>query len=543
VANRDAVPALRYHDATKHSIESIRNDRHFLDWDNLPLPFKVYTTLEPEALPRDFEPSSARALDAIGGDGDAPGSGPTLGLGLLAHLLYFTAGVLRRRPTPIGETYFRAAACTGNLHHIELYVVCASLPDLPAGVYHFGAHDFALRCLRVGDHRGHLIAATGVEPRAADAPVVLAFTSTFWRNAWKYRARAYRHSFWDSGTLLANLLAVAAARALPAHLILGFVDDTVDRLLDVDPEREAPLGLVALGRGAPPPVPSPPVAPLALDVLPLSAEEVRYPAIRAAHAAGALTSADEVIAWRRALDPGTPPTGADEALADHLPGSPADDARPDGPAGHQDTTTTVVPLPVSGDASWPSEPIERVIRRRGSARAFTRDPIPFASLATILRTATRGISADFLPPGARRAELYLIAHAVDGLSPGAYVYDRDRESLLLLRAGSFRREAGLLGLGQEIPADAAANVYWLTDIRAVLARLGSRGYRAAQLEAAIGGGRTYLAAYALGLGASGLTFFDDDVSEFFSPDAAGKSVMFLMAVGVPQRLRRDSRGG
>ena len=53
----------------------------------------------------------------------------------------------------------------------------------------------------------------------------------------------------------------------------------------------------------------------------------------------------------------------------------------------------------------------------------------------------------------------------------------------------------------------------------------------AQLEAAIAGGRTYLAAYALGLGATGLTFFDDDVTAFFSPHAAGKSVMFHMAVG------------
>ena len=46
-------------------------------------------------------------------------------------------------------------------------------------------------------------------------------------------------------------------------------------------------------------------------------------------------------------------------------------------------------------------------------------------------------------------------------------------------------------------------------------------------------GRIYLASYALGLGASGLTFFDDAVTEFFSPHAAGKAVMFLAAVGVP----------
>ena len=52
----------------------------------------------------------------------------------------------------------------------------------------------------------------------------------------------------------------------------------------------------------------------------------------------------------------------------------------------------------------------------------------------------------------------------------------------------------------------------------------NRGYRAVQLEAGIIGGRIYLAAYAQHLGATGLTFFDDDVINFFSPHAKGKAV-------------------
>jgi hypothetical protein len=40
-----------------------------------------------------------------------------------------------------------------------------------------------------------------------------------------------------------------------------------------------------------------------------------------------------------------------------------------------------------------------------------------------------------------------------------------------------------------------------------------------------------LAAYAQGLGATGLTFFDDDVINFFSPHAIGKSAIFLIAIG------------
>jgi hypothetical protein len=64
-----------------------------------------------------------------------------------------------------------------------------------------------------------------------------------------------------------------------------------------------------------------------------------------------------------------------------------------------------------------------------------------------------------------------------------------------------------------------------------LEHFGNRGYRAVQLEAGILGGKLYLAAYAQRLGATGLTFFDDDVVEFFSPHAKGKSAIFLMALG------------
>jgi len=111
-----------------------------------------------------------------------------------------------------------------------------------------------------------------------------------------------------------------------------------------------------------------------------------------------------------------------------------------------------------------------------------------------------------------------------------------------LKEGDFHREAGYLGLGQDIPADCSVDAFFLTDLNRVLERFGNRGYRAAQLEAAIMGGKLYLAAYAQGLGASGLTFFDDDVTEFFSPHAAGKSVMFLIALGKSVKRRRGLKG-
>ncbi len=173
----------------------------------------------------------------------------------------------------------------------------------------------------------------------------------------------------------------------------------------------------------------------------------------------------------------------------------------------------------------------------GSTREFAREAIRFRQLSTALDRALCGLRPDFSEsPDAPLNDVYLIVNAVEGLAPGAYHYQRSSRGLELLKAGDFRATAGELALGQDLAADASAAIYFLADLSPILASLGNRGYRAAQFEASLAGGRLYLAAYAMGFGASGLTFFDDEVTDFFSPHAQGKSVMFHIALG--RKLKR-----
>src|SRR6267378_4233438 len=243
--NRNSDAASNYHNATKHSYNSIRTNAHFMDWSNQPLPFKIYPTLEPIRLPGEVRQSGVAALSAIAERVSAQ-TRAAPDLEAVAQLLYLSAGITRRRKYSGGEIYFRAAACTGALYEVELYLVCGALGGLEAGVYHFGPAEFGLRRLRAGDYRGALVEATGGEAAIADAPLTIICTCTYWRNAWKYQARTYRHFGWDNGTLLANLLAVGTALGLPAKVVCGFVDDTVNALLDVDPRREVAFSLVPL---------------------------------------------------------------------------------------------------------------------------------------------------------------------------------------------------------------------------------------------------------------------------------------------------------
>ena len=103
----------------------------------------------------------------------------------------------------------------------------------------------------------------------------------------------------------------------------------------------------------------------------------------------------------------------------------------------------------------------------------------------------------------------------------------------LLKPGDFSTKAAYLTLDQDLGGDACVTFFFMADLKAVFEAYGGRGYRAAQMEAGIIGGKMYLASYALKRGASGLTFYDDDVTEFFSPHAAGKSCILAVSVGIP----------
>ena len=497
MSNRDGDVAHLYHESTK---------LFYLDLQRKPPAYKRYRALPPLPLPADVAPLAVPTLETVATTVQAVSPAQALDLTTLAGLLFFSAGRIRKRTfAGAGEVAFRAAASAGGLYPIETYVVCGDLSGLAAGVYHFSPADFALRCLRQGDYRGALARAAGGDPTLASAPGTLVFSAIFWRSAWKYRGRSYRYCFWDNGTIVANLLAAATAVGLPARVLMGFVDAQVNQLLGLDGDREASTCLVPLG----PPADrlslaeTDHVPPLSAETEPSSVQEIDYPEMARLHTASTLTTPEEVVAWRGPLAPRPAPR----------PGPP-------------------VPLRLLAPAIVASSALGEVVRQRGSTRRFARVPMSFSQLSAILARATTGVPADFLGPGGTSLlDVYLIAHAVTDLPSGSYVLTPQVPALQLLSAGDFREEAGHLCFEQALGADASVVVFFMADLEGVLQHFGNRGYRAVQLEAGILGGKMYLCAGALGLGASGLTFYDDDVPAFFAPHATGKSAIFVVALG------------
>jgi SagB-type dehydrogenase family enzyme len=501
--NRQTESARRYHEQTVHTPRSIRASRHALVWENKPSPFKIYPDLPSLDLPREFH-VGRDTFEALTGTVQGPAD---LDLDRLAGLLFFSAGITKKRSYPGGEIYFRAAPSTGALYQTEVYVVLGPISGVRAGVYHFSPGDFVLRRLRDGDFRG-VVAEAAADLTLARVPAVLVLSSIYWRNTWKYQARGYRHLFWDAGSMLANTLAVAGAFDLPARLVTGFVDARLNDLLGLDPMEEAALVLVAVGAEIASSPDLPPVDALRPAVIPLSARTVDYPALRAAYDDSCLGSAGEVVRWRArssAWPVETEPRASGPSSAELPP-----------------------PRTVAGRA------LGETILRRGSTRQFSGESICAGELSATLYHATRGFDAD-VPSGLVR--LYVNVHGVAGIAPGAYAYRPRLHRLDPVKLGDFRAESAFLCLEQPLGGTSSMTVFFLADLARVLEGFGNRGYRLANLEAGLIGGRLYLAAYGQGFGATGLTFYDRAVVEFFSPDAAAYDAIFVTAVG------RSVRGG
>jgi SagB-type dehydrogenase family enzyme len=493
-SNRETQAALAFHNASKYSVirDETGEERFVMgsppDPDSaayeedpalLPLPYKIYETLTPIPLPRDLPPTTLPGLEALSRTGASlSGAGEAVpDLAALARIALLSNGLLGRTHTnPHRErtVEFRTAGGTGALYHLELYFICADLPELAAGIYQYAAHDHSLRQLRAGDYRQVLVEASSSEEALAEAPAILAITSTFWRNAWYYRVRAYRHTYWDSGTMLSHVFAVAAALNLPVKLVLGYADAHANALLGVDGQREAVVALCALGHSSGPAPSAPPVTPLDLPTRPLSAHEHTFSAITTMHQASSLISSGEAAAWRASQLRRTPP----------MPTGPLTQLRP------------------QPDDMLPTMSIEELVFKRRSARHY--DPlqaVPFSSFSTLLDRSSRGGATDCLALDAPPLhDLYLIIHNVEGLADGIYLHHPHLRAVELLREGLFRDQATRIAAEQEYAGTAQVNCYYLTDLAPVLACYGNRGYRVAQLECALYAGKLQLAAHALGLG-------------------------------------------
>jgi len=555
--NDNIEDSLYYHERTKHSQASVLNSHHYLDWHNRPNPFKVYVNLSSIALPIIFPKPSMNAISAIRGDVcdeeksldihlhnkqvDSTNNYQPMRLADVSSILFFTCGVTRHLKFDSGTFYMRAASATGALYPIEVYLVCSDFPadKFDAGIYHFNPGEFSLVSIRSGDHRKILSSFVGNNRDILKSPISLIFTSNSWRNSWKYQARSYRHWFWDLGVIIANLLAVTKSMGYNTRLNMGFIDDQVNNLLGLQTYNEASILIASIdsstiSRGKKsntisqdnfPIQNKTTIEPLSHKVYPLSFKQTFYPEIWKVYDSSKLVDNNEVTSWSKVhtLKTKRKDKGKNKIKKSYDLKNKSFD---------NDSLDKNI------------QDIGKVILKRGSSRRFSNLSISSSIFSNILLNSFNlggNIPLDYKPDKSSLIEFYILVNSVEGLPSGGYYFDKYNNTLEFLRERPTENYSGHLCLDQSLFANASAVVFLMADLKMALDTLGNRGYRAAQLEAGIIAGKIYLLSYACGIGASGSTFYDDEVNAFFCPNDKQMETMIAIGIGVPPYKSKSGR--
>ncbi|NET33123.1 MAG: SagB/ThcOx family dehydrogenase [Cyanothece sp. SIO1E1] len=509
--------AQHYHERTKYDPETIAAKAVPLDWETQPVPFKEYKI----GTCFDLKPYLIRQGETSSQDPE------TAWWQRLSRLLINSYGPTAKMLTNTGEAiYFRAAPSAGALYPAELYLISRGVSLLPAGLYNYQVHRHTL--VRFWDEHvwQRLQAGCFWHPALEKTQLAMVLTAVFWRSAWRYQDRAYRRICLDTGHLLGNIELACAMNDYRPHLIGGFVDQALAELFYLDSHQEGAIAVIPLAdlldieQNLPP----------ACTALP-AATQTEYPHIPDGqlltyfHQATQIAASEEIPSGQKLLQ---------KSALSKLKDSES-----------KDKYNFPFCLKVSMDAppiAWGTNlnALSDTMLKRRSTRHFSGAELSLGELKALLDFTYQPQhyseqELDGTPDyfDLSLIETFVAVSGVNDLESGCYYYAPQAQELRQIRFKNFQQELHFLCLQQELGRDAAAVVFHTADLKRAVAAYGDRVYRYLHMDAGHLGQRLNLAAIYLGLGASGIGgFFDDLVNEVLGIPV-DEAVLYITTVGRP----------
>jgi SagB-type dehydrogenase family enzyme len=543
----DISIAQYYHQQTKYDPETIAAKNRGLDWARQPSPYKEYPLGKSYDLkPYLQDPQS----DELGQR--------------LSRLLLLTYGLTAKIPTlSATPLYLRSAPSAGGLYPAEVYLISRGTNLLPAGLYNYQVLNHTLLQFwnNSGDHDGwqKLQAATFAHPLLEIVDMVVVISAVFYRSAWRYEDRAYRRIFLDTGHLLGNLELAGSRSGLRPHLVGGFVDQQVNKLLYLNPEQEGVIAIAPLvdqlDQLDQQKYPAPPTNFSALTALP-SPKTTHYPPLEPGELLSYLHTQTQIPPQPRpqilrteetgespeptqldSLDSPNQASQAEQSLQSPQFSQSIDQQSPDKYNFPFCTKISTIAPPLL----WPGDELENTILKRRSTRAYTGADLTLEELKTLLdftyhpahyQDQNLDPHPDYFDLGL--IQTFLAVSGVADLEEGCYYYAPQAQELRQIRFKNFRQELHYLCLGQDLARDAAVLIFHTVNLEQAVAKWGDRAYRYLHMDAGHLGQRLNLGAVHLDLGVSGIGgFFDDRVNDILGipPEEA---VLYITTLGRPR---------
>ena len=219
-----AGQVFHYHEETKHSFHRFARSLGYMDWATQPDPFRSYKRVEIISLRLQETDRNASHLDLY-----ERTRNPFCRFNLenIAAFMELSLGLSAWKSFAGNRWALRINPSSGNLHPTESYLLLPPIHSTMGGVFHYHPYWHALE-------------------RRADLPeriwkrlyahfqcdgFLIALTSIFWRESWKYGERAFRYCNHDLGHALAALSFSANLLGWKVTYLKNVSDDDIDTLL------------------------------------------------------------------------------------------------------------------------------------------------------------------------------------------------------------------------------------------------------------------------------------------------------------------------
>lgn len=230
----------KFHEATKVKRFGPETPKELWPEEWKKIGYKGYPRLQETKLPKP-KLSSAKSLinvlkKRVSGRSF---SGKKIFLDMLSSLLYYSAGEFN-----IKSQARRLYPSAGARYPLEIYLIIKN-SEIENGIYHYYVKNNSLE--KIGTYDNTPFSKYTGQNWSDKANCLIIISGVFERTTAKYGDRGYRHVMVEAGIVIENLYLVSAALGLVCCASGGYLDDKINKALDIDGRRESVVGLMVVG--------------------------------------------------------------------------------------------------------------------------------------------------------------------------------------------------------------------------------------------------------------------------------------------------------
>ncbi|EDW22003.1 SagB family peptide dehydrogenase [Bacillus sp. FSL K6-4563] len=484
-----------------------------VNWEDAPLPYKLYRGLPTFQLPSDIPLNLKQKKSS---------SKPTLQE--IGHFLWYTFGLTQfsqtlhfTEQTEVPPTFRRFIPSGGALYPNELYIYL-KIEDIPQGIYHYDVAHHRLVFLREGNFDTYLWRALGNRCDISSSFGTVFISTIFWKNFFKYHNFSYRLQGLDTGFVIGQLLEVGKRFGFETGVYYQFIDRAINHLLGISELNESVYAVI----------------PLSIDPLMnwFNNNDVEEPS-SATQLCTELISLEQRHCIRSQKNKEYPLLiKMNEAcMIDSFPSLQQIEKET-----NEGSSSSLIFLPRVNKLSYDFSSACR--NRYSPGMDFMLEQINQNKLSILFSEIVTTFSyrndldESFQKPPFR-ISLYSCFYNVEGITNGAFCYDSSIHALKTIQYGDFRSRlqyglfTELVNMSQ-IPL--SFNVVGRKDH--YQSAYGCRGYRIQQMEAGILSQHLLLAASALNMGGHPLLGFDvTSYDDLYKMNEKGKTSLLQIPIG------------